>query len=77
MDDMGRHQCKDSSNNLKRNIVTPESSEHAKGRLKHSNIDEVKEINFKCNLMKMMEPLKQEVKNSLKEMEKKTHKRRN
>ena len=68
-----RHQCRNSSNTLKRNMVTPEPSSHTTGRLDHPNT-EVEENNFKCNFMKMMETFKQEVKNSFKEMEEKTNK---
>ena len=56
-------------------MTTPESSDSSTRRLEHPNPEEVEEIDFKCNLMKMMETLKQEVKNSLKEMEEKTNKR--
>ena len=65
---MGRSQCKNSFNILKSNI-TPESCEHTTERLEHSNPEKVEEIDFKCNLMKIMETRKQEVKNSLKEIE--------
>ena len=73
---MDRHQGKNSSDNLKSNMITAESSEHATGRLEHPNPEEVEEMDFKRNLMKMMETLKQEVKNSLKEMEEKTNKKK-
>ena len=33
-------QCKNSFNNLKSNMVTPEPSSHTAGRLKHSNQEE-------------------------------------
>ncbi|KAK7815479.1 hypothetical protein U0070_005591 [Myodes glareolus] len=72
---MGRHQCKNSSSNLKSNMITPESSEHARGRLEHPNPEEVEEIDFKCNVMKVLETIKQDVKNSFKEMEEKTNKK--
>ena len=72
---MGRRQCKNSFNILKSNMITPESNEHTTGRLEHTNPEEVEEINFKRNLVKMMETLQQEVKNSLKEMEEKTNKK--
>ena len=72
---MGRCQCKNSSNNLKNNIITPESSEHTTGRLEYPNPEEVEEIDFKHNIMKVIESLKQDVKNSLKEMDEKNNKK--
>ena len=72
---MGRCQCKNSSNNLKNNIITPESSEHTTGRLEYPNPEEVEEIDFKRNIMKVIESLKQDVKNSLKEMDEKNNKK--
>ena len=61
-------------NNLKSNLITPESSEHTSGRLEHPNPEDVQEIDFKRNIMKMIESLKQDVKNYLKEMEEKNTK---
>ena len=63
--EMGRHQCKSYSINLKSNMLTPEPSGHTKGRLDHPNPEEVQESYFKCNFMKMMENFKEEVKHSL------------
>ena len=63
------NQCKDSSNNLKSIMVTPEPSGHVTGRLDHSNAEEAEENDFKHNFMKMMEIFKKEMKNSLKEMQ--------
>ena len=70
--EMSRCLCKNSSNILK-NMVTPESSGHTKGRLDHPN-PEVEENDFECNFMKMMYTFTEEVKNSLKEIEEKTNK---
>ena len=56
-------------------MVTPESSEHATGRHEHPNPEEVEEIDFKRNIMKVRETFKQDVKNSLKEMDEKTNKK--
>ena len=56
-------------------MITAESSRHATGRLEHPKPEEVKEIDFKHNLMKIMETLKQKTKNSHKEMEEKTNKK--
>ena len=59
---MGRRQYKNSSNNLKKNMITPEPSEHTTGRLEHPNSEEVEKI----DIMKAIKFLKQQVKNSLK-----------
>ena len=56
-------------------MVTPELSGHTTGKLDHPNPEEAEENDFKCNFMKMMETFKEEVKNSLKEMEEKTNKK--
>ncbi|CAO2638382.1 LINE-1 retrotransposable element ORF1 protein [Lemmus lemmus] len=72
---MGRRQCKNSSNILKSNMATPESSGHTTRRLDHPNPEEVEGNNSKCNFMKIMETFKEEVRNSLKEMEDKTNKK--
>ena len=56
-------------------MVTPEPSRHTTGRLDHTNPQKVEENDFKCNSTKMMETFKEEVKNSLKEMEEKTNKK--
>ena len=56
-------------------MVTPESSEHATWSFEHPNPEEVEEFDFKHNLMKIMETLKQEVKIFLKEMKEKTTKK--
>ena len=53
-------------------MVTPESREHTTGRLEHHNPEKVEDINFKRNIMKEIETIKQDVKNSLKEMDEKT-----
>ena len=51
-------------------MITAESSEHTTGRLEHPIPVEVEEIDFKRNITKIIEDLKQEVKNCYKEMEK-------
>ena len=56
-------------------MITPESSEHTTVKLEHSNTEEVEEIDFKHNIMKVVESLKQDVKNSLKEMDEKNNKK--
>ena len=75
MEEMGRQQCKNSSNNLKSNTITPQSSEHTTGRFEHPNPEEVEEIDFRHNIMKMVETIKQDVNNSFKEMDEKTNKK--
>ena len=72
---MGWHQRKKSFNNLKSNLVTPEPSGHSIGRFEHPNPEEAEENNFKCNFMRMMETFKEEMKNSLKEMQENTQKK--
>ena len=69
-EEMGRLQCKNFSNNLKGNMTTPDSRDHSTRRLEHPIPKEVEEIDFKQNIMKIIEDLKQEVKNCYKEMEK-------
>ena len=56
-------------------MKTPEPSKHTTGRLEHPNPEEVEEIDFKCNIMNVIESLKQDVKNSLKEMDEKNNKK--
>ena len=56
-------------------MITPESSKHATGRLKYPNPEEKEEIDFKCSIVKVIETLKQDEKNSFKEMEEKTNKK--
>ena len=51
-------------------MTTPEPSDHATERLKFLIPEEVEEIYSKRFIMKIIEALKQNVKNSLKEMEK-------
>ena len=68
-EEMGRRQCKNSSNNLKNSTITPECRDHATRRLEHPIPEEVEEIDFKRNIMKVIKYLKQDVKNSLKEMD--------
>lgn len=49
-EEMGRHQCKNSSNNLKNHMVTPEPSKNKTGRLDHPNTQKEENI-FKLNYM--------------------------
>ena len=69
-EEMGRHQCKNSFNNLKCNRITPEPNDHTMGRLDYPNQEEAEENDF----IRTMETFKEEMKNSLKEMVEKTNK---
>ena len=68
---MGRRQGKTSSNNLKNNMKTPDSNDPAREGLEHSNPEEVE----KCAIMKAIEALKRDMKNSLKELDEKYNKK--
>ena len=72
---MGRHQCKNSSNNLKGNMTSTESRDHKTRRTEHPTPEEIEEIDSKWNVMKIIEELKQEVKICRKEMEEKYSKK--
>ena len=50
-------------------MTSPESRNHATSRIEHPTPEEIEEIDFKRNYMKMIEELKQEVKICHKEME--------
>lgn len=65
---MNRQQCKDTLNSITNNTAPSESSASTTSRPEHPNANE-EEINHKNNFMKMIEALKQEMKNSLKEVE--------
>ena len=52
--EMGRCQCKNSSNILKNNMITPESNEHTTVRFEHLNPEELEEIDFKHNIKKVI-----------------------
>ena len=49
-------------------MTSPESRDHETRRIDHHSPEEIEEINFKWNYMKMIEDLKQEMKNCCKEM---------
>ena len=72
---MGRHQCKNSSNNLKGNMTSPESRDHKTKRIEHPTPEEIEEIDSKRIYMKIIEELNQEVKTCQKEMEDKYNKK--
>ena len=50
-------------------MTTPDSRDHATRRFEHPSPEEIEVIDFKQNYLKMIEELKQEVKNCHKEME--------
>ena len=56
-------------------MITPEPRGHATGELDHSKPEEAEEYDLKFNFMQMIEALKEEIKNFLKEMEEKTNKK--
>ena len=72
MEEMGRRQCKNSSNNLKGNMTSPESRDHETRRIENPTQEE---IDSKRIFMKIIEELKQEVKICHKEMEDKYNKK--
>ena len=53
-------------------MATPEPSGQKTGRPEHPNPEKAEENGLKYNFMKMIETLKEEMKNFLKEMEEKT-----
>ena len=68
---MGRRQGKTSSNNLKNNMKTPDPKDPTTEGFEHSNPDEVE----KSAIMKAIESLKQDMNNSLKELDEKYNKK--
>ncbi|KAK7800210.1 hypothetical protein U0070_017973 [Myodes glareolus] len=68
---MGRRQGKNSSNNLKNNMKTPDPSDLMTERLEHHILEEVEN----SVIMKAIESLKQGMNNSLKEIEEKYSKK--
>ena len=62
-------------NNLMSNIAIPEPNGPTTGRHEHPNPQKAEENDFKYNFMKMIQSLREEMKNSLKEMEEKTNKK--
>ena len=63
--EMGRQQGRSTLNNIKSNRIPPETSGSTTARPEHPNTDEAEENNLKNNFMKMVE----EIKDSLKEAE--------
>ena len=72
---MERQQGKNTLNNSKSNRATPETSGSIARRHEYPNTDETKENDTEKNFMKMIEVLKEEMKNYLTEMEEKTNKK--
>ncbi len=68
---MGRRQGKNSPNNLKGNMKTPEPNDLTTEVFEHPNTEEVGKIDF----MKAIESLKQHVKNALIELDEKYNKK--
>ena len=68
---MGRRQGKNSSNNLKNNMKTPDPNDPTIEGLKTLNSEEVE----KSAIMKAIESLKQDMNNSLKELDEKYNKK--
>ena len=58
-------------------MILSETSGHKIGKLDHLSAEEAEKNDFKCNFMRMMETFKEELKNSLKLMEKKKKNGRN
>ena len=54
---MGRRQCKNSSNTLIGNMISPESRDHETRRIEHPTTEEIEEIDLdpKWNFMKIIE----------------------
>ena len=50
-------------------MTSPEIKDHETRRIEHPTPEEIEEINFKWNIMKILEDLKQDVKNCHKEIE--------
>ena len=67
---MGRHQCKNSSNTLKNNIKTPDPSDPTIKGIEHLNPEVGKSA-----IMIAIEFLKQDMNNSLKELNEKWNKK--
>ena len=68
---MGRRQGKNSYNNLKNNMKIPNPNDPTVEGLEHLNPEEVE----KSAIMKAIESLKQDMKNSLKELDEKYNKK--
>ena len=71
IEEMGRRQGKTSSNNLKNNMKISDPNDPTTEGLEHSNPDEVE----KSAIMKAIESLKQDMNNSLKELDEKYNKK--
>ncbi|KAL6033102.1 hypothetical protein STEG23_001114 [Scotinomys teguina] len=73
-EEMGRHQCKSTYNNIKK--TSSESSPPPTPRPEHCNVDKAEENDLKNSIMKMIEEaLEGKMKNDIKEIEEKTNKK--
>ncbi|KAL6061481.1 hypothetical protein STEG23_034801 [Scotinomys teguina] len=72
---MSRRQCKNTGNNTKTYMTPSEPTSSPPGRPEQTNTEEAEEINLKNDLKKMVEALKEEIKNSQKELDEKTMKK--
>ncbi|EGW02308.1 Putative transposase element L1Md-A101/L1Md-A102/L1Md-A2 [Cricetulus griseus] len=70
---MGRQHYKNTSTNRKMYMTPPESRDSTLARPEHHNADEAEENILKNYFMKMIEALKEDMRQSLKEMEEKTN----
>ena len=72
---MGRRQNKNSLNNRKTYMTTPESRDSTTARSEKPNTEDEEEMDLKSYLRKMIETFKEETRKSLKEIEEKTSKK--
>lgn len=70
---MPKHQCKNTINNSQGKIAPPEPSCPTTAILKHFNADGVQESNLKNNFEKMIQFLKYDIKNLIKEIREKNN----
>lgn len=71
---MPKHQCKNTLNNSQGKRAPPEPRCPTTAILKHFNADGVQESNLNNNLVKMIQFLKYDIKNFIKETREKTTK---
>ncbi|KAL6089413.1 hypothetical protein STEG23_038285, partial [Scotinomys teguina] len=72
-EEMSRHQCKNIGNNTKTYMTPSKPMGSPTARPEHTNAEEAEFIT-KNDLQKVIEALKEEMKNSLKELEEQTNK---
>ena len=71
---MGKRLFQNTSNSIKTNMAPPNPSGLTTRRPEHPNPEETEENDLPYNFIKMTEILKEEMKNSLKEMDEETNK---